>query len=121
MTAQAGAGKGIVDASTWPVTSTEVRENPHLSRQGIVQISVSGSGFKPVVANLNLAKGETIQSAEIFNLQGRKVRTFDVNPGTNHILWDGKTDSGRIANPGHYIVKLRGRSTETAGDLLVSR
>jgi hypothetical protein len=120
MTPQTGGGKGIVDAANFAV-SVVPQENTHLSRQGIVQITVSGSGIKPVVANFNLAKGETVQSAEIYNLLGRKVRTLAINPGSNHIVWDGLSDAGRAVNSGHYVVRLRGQKVETAGDLLVSR
>jgi|GEM_PF-282828 hypothetical protein len=120
MTPQTGAGKGIVDASNFAVEVLP-RENPHLSRQGIVQITVTGNGIRPIVANVNLAQGETVQSAEIYTVQGRKVRTLDVNPGSNHIVWDGMSDNGRMVNTGHYVVRLRGRNTEAAGDLVVSR
>jgi TAT (twin-arginine translocation) pathway signal sequence len=120
MAPQTGAGKGLVDAYPW-VISDAVLENPHLSRQGIVQVSVSGNGIKPIVANVNLSKGETLQSAEIYSLQGRKVRTLAINQGSNHIVWDGMSDNGRSVNPGRYIVRLRGQKTETAGDLVVSR
>jgi TAT (twin-arginine translocation) pathway signal sequence len=120
MTPQTGAGKGIVDASNFAVEVLP-QENPHLSRQGIVQVTVSGSGIRPIVTNLNLAKGETVQTAEIYNLQGRKVRSLAITPGSNHIVWDGISDSGRSVNPGRYIVRLRGQNTQTAGDLLVNR
>ncbi len=120
MTAQTGAGKGIVDAGPWLISSL-VQENPHLSRQGIVQITVTGNGIRPIVANINLSKGETVQSAEIYNLEGRKVRTLEINPGANHIVWDGKSDNGRSVNSGRYIVRLRGQNTQTAGDLVLSR
>jgi hypothetical protein len=120
MTPQTGAGKGIVDAANVTV-SVMPQENAHLSRQGIVQVTVSGSGIRPVAANFNLAKGEAVQSAEIYNLLGRKVRTLAINPGSNHIVWDGISDNGRAVNSGHYIVRLRGLKVETGGDLLVSR
>jgi FlgD Ig-like domain len=120
MTAQTGAGKGIVDASVWPV-STLVQENTHLFRQGIMQVSVSGNGIRPISTTINLAKGETVQSAEIYNLQGRKVRTLETNPGSNHIVWDGRTNSGSLVQAGNYIVRIKGQKTVTSGELVLSK
>jgi hypothetical protein len=120
MTPQTGAGKGLVEAGKVAIQVVP-QENPHLSRQGIVQITLTGNGIRPIVANVNLSKGETVQSAEIYTVQGRKVRTLEINPGSNHIVWDGMSDSGRSVNSGTYVVRLRGQKTETAGDLVVSR
>ncbi|HUI91843.1 MAG TPA: twin-arginine translocation signal domain-containing protein [Chitinivibrionales bacterium] len=120
MTAQTGAGKGLVDASTWPI-STEVRENPHLSRQGIVQVSVSGSGIRSITTSINLSEGETVQHAEVFNVMGRSVCKLAVNPGSNHIVWDGRTNSGSLVQAGNYIVRIKGQKTVTSGELVLSR
>ena len=120
MTPVTGAGPGLVDASGI-LTSTLPQENPHLSRQGIVQISVSGNGIRPFNTTLNLSKGETVQSAEIFNVQGRKVRTLALNSGSNRIVWDGRTDSGSLAKPSNYIMRIKGQKTMVSGDLVLSR
>jgi flagellar hook assembly protein FlgD len=65
--------------------------------------------------------GETVQSAEVFNVQGKMVRTLAINPGSSHIVWDGRSNNGRIVNTGRYVVMLRGQNVESAADLLVSR
>jgi hypothetical protein len=119
MTPQTGAGKGLVKAGAVSILPRQ-NENQNLSRQGIVQISVSGSGIKTLNTTAYLNRGETLQSAEVFNVQGKKVRTLALNSG-NHIVWDGRTDTGSAVNSGHYIMRLRGQRSETAGDLLVSR
>jgi hypothetical protein len=120
MTPVTGAGPGLVDASGI-LTSTLPQENPHLSRQGIVQISVSGNGIRPFNTTLNLSKGETVQSAEIFNIEGRKVRTLAHSSGSNRIVWDGRTDSGSLAKSSNYIVRIKGQKTMMSGDLVLSR
>ncbi len=114
------AGPGLVDASG-VLTSTLPQENSHLLREGNVQISVSGNGIRPVNTTVSFAKGETAQSAEIYNMQGKKVRTLALNSGSNHVIWDGRTDSGSLARAGNYIVRIRGQKSVISGDVALSR
>jgi hypothetical protein len=114
------AGPGIVDASGI-ITSTLPEENRDLTRQNSVQISVSGNGARPFNTSLSLSNGETVQSAEIFSVQGRKVRTVALNSGSNRILWDGRTDSGSLAKTGNYVVRIRGQKSVISGDVVLSR
>jgi hypothetical protein len=112
-------GKGLVDASNWQ-TETLPRENQHLSREGVVQISVAGSGIKTLNTTAYLSKGESVRSAEIFTVQGRKVRTLSA-AGTMHIVWDGKANSGSLVPPGSYIVKVQGSRTQVSSEVLIQR
>jgi hypothetical protein len=114
------AGGGLVDAGTTNVIDSP-EENPHLSHQGIVQVAVSGNGIRPFNTTLSLSKGETVQSAEIFSVQGRKVRTVALNSGSNRIVWDGRTDSGSLAKTGNYVLRLRGQKSAVSGDVALSR
>jgi hypothetical protein len=120
MTPQTGAGKGLVKAGAVSISPRQ-NENQNLSRQGIVQISVSGNRIKAVNTNVYLGKGETVQSAEIFTIQGRKVRTLAVNSGSNHVIWDGRTNSGSLVQAGNYIVRIKGQKTVTSGELVLSK
>jgi len=113
-------GAGLVDAGTTGSIES-VPENPNLSRHGVVQISVSGNGIRPFNTTLNLSKGETVQSAEIFSVQGRKVCTLALNSGSNRIVWDGMTNSGNLAKSGSYILRIKGQKTVMSGDLVLSR
>jgi hypothetical protein len=118
----AGAGPGTVDANNFtpdPVGVTN--EGAHQVQAGTVQIDVAGNGIKPMHTSLNFARGETVQSAEIFNVQGRKVRTLALTPGSNHIVWDGRTNSGSFAKPGNYVARIKGQRTTTSGNLVLSR
>jgi hypothetical protein len=124
MTPVTGAGQGLYDAGPIILPTTQdilPRENPNITREGYVQFSVSGNGIKTQSRNLYLAKGETVQSAEIFTVQGRKVRTLALNSGSNHIVWDGRMNSGSFAQSGNYIVRIKGQKTMTSGDLVLSR
>jgi hypothetical protein len=114
------AGPGLVDASGI-ITSTLPEENKDLTRQNSVQISVSGNGIRPFNTSLSLSKGETVQSAEIFSVQGRKVRTVALNSGSNRIFWDGRTDSGSLAKTGNYVVRIRGQKSVISGDVALNR
>lgn len=114
------AGPGYVNV---PATSSSVipQENPHLSREGIVQLSVSGNGIKTVNTTVYLTKGETVQSAEVFNVKGSKVRTLALNSGSNHILWDGRADSGSLAKAGSYVVRIKGQKSVASGEIVLSK
>jgi len=120
MTAVTGPGQGLVDASKTTV-ETLSQENPNLSRHGYVQVSVSGDGIRTVNTNLYFAKGETVQTAGVFNIQGKMVRSLPVRPGSMHVLWDGRSDNGRIVRAGSYIVKVRSELATASTEILVSR
>jgi hypothetical protein len=120
MTETTGSGKGLVDASKVSV-ETLPQENANLSRHGYVHVSVSGSGVKTFNSNFYFAKGETVQSAGIFNVQGRMVRSLKVHPGSMQVLWDGRSDNGRIVPAGNYILKVQSGHTTASTEILVSK
>ena len=120
MTAQTGAGAGLVDAKGIAV-ETLPHENLNLSREGIVQFSVLGSGLQPMHTNLFLTKGETVQSALILDLQGKKIRTLNAPVGSMHVIWDGRTDGGSLAHAGSYVVKIKGERSRSSGEVFVRR
>ncbi|MCP4574644.1 MAG: hypothetical protein GY838_20025 [bacterium] len=45
---------------------------------------------------------------EIFALDGRRVRTFDVDrtPGWHEVVWDGLGDDGRVQSTGMYVTRF---------------
>jgi hypothetical protein len=50
----------------------------------------------------------SLVSLEIFTLDGRRVRTFDVDrtPGWHEVVWDGSDDGGNPAATGVYLSRL---------------
>ncbi|HOH60773.1 MAG TPA: FlgD immunoglobulin-like domain containing protein [Candidatus Cloacimonadota bacterium] len=51
----------------------------------------------------------------IFNLRGQKVREISASSlsgGQHQLVWDGKDSSGKIVNPGVYIIRLRSAGRE---------
>lgn len=44
---------------------------------------------------------------DILNLQGQKVRSLPLTPGSNRVIWDGADDSGRHVASGVYIYRLQ--------------
>jgi hypothetical protein len=115
-----GPGKGMVNALNWQ-TSVTPQESRYLSREGIVQISVTGEGLKNLNTTLYLSRGETLESVEIFSLLGKNIRRLAVNTGSNHIVWDGRNDAGRLIPSGNYIIRLKGQRTMTSGEIVVRR
>jgi hypothetical protein len=121
MTATTAAGAGLYDAKPIIIPTTEaLPQNANLTRHGYVQFSVSGNGLKPFSANLYLAKGETPLSAEIYSVQGRKMRTLALN-GQSHLVWDGKSDAGSVVNSGSYIVRVKSQNFMASGQIIVRK
>jgi hypothetical protein len=121
MTETTVAGKGLVDASKITMDETVPYESRNLARRGYVRFSVSGNGIRPLNATLYLAEGEMAQSAALYTVQGKLVRTLSFRPGADAIDWDGKTESGRIAGAGTYIVKITGQRTTAAEQIVVRK
>jgi hypothetical protein len=113
------AGAGLVDALNWP-DPVLPQENAQLSGKGNVRFSISGNGIKTMNTNLYLGKSETVQSAEIFNVMGRKVRTLAAS-SQSRIIWDGKAENGSIAKAGNYIVKVIGSRTTASESFILTR
>ena len=117
----AGAGPGTVDVNNFtPDASGVSNKSAHQVQAGTVQIDVAGSGVKPMHTSLNFARGETVQSAEIYNVMGRKVRTLAAS-GQSHIIWDGKTEGGNLAKAGNYIFKVIGSRTTASESFTLVR
>ncbi len=113
------AGPGLVNAAS--TVSTLPDKDPNRSRQKSVQFTLSGNGARNANTNLYLGNGETVQSAEIYNTRGQRVRALQLRSGTNQIVWDGRTDSGNLATPGNYVVRIKGQKSVASGDVALSR
>jgi hypothetical protein len=70
---------------------------------------------------LNLSRGETIRSAMVYDLQGRKVRMLSVQTGSLKVEWDGRTDGGIMAHAGSYVVRIKGDRTAASGEVILGR
>jgi len=96
----------VSDAGTPRVTLRLPPENP-----GAVPMRLSF--FLPAVA------GERSYRLRLFDVQGRPVRTLDAGTQAGAALersvdWDGRSDAGRPAASGVYLVRLEaGRETRT--------
>lgn len=63
----------------------------------------------PFKANTNIevsVKAGESGSVTIYNILGQAVRTFNVEPGTHNILWDGLNSKGEKCGSGIYFYKL---------------
>lgn len=89
--------------------------------------------FRPVAPNpftsraqlvFDLAQYEPV-TMRIYDLSGRKVRELAdgrmLEPGTHRIEWDGRDDSGRLAEPGLYFVRLVAGALSDAKRVVFSR
>jgi hypothetical protein len=114
-------GAGWVDAGAVPVMNSNHHENPNLSQAGIVQFSIVGSGVNPLHSTLNLSAGETVRSAAIYDLKGKKIRTLDVRSGSLKVEWNGRTDGGVMAHAGSYVIRIKGERTSTSGMVIFGK
>jgi len=68
------------------------------------------------------AEGSTRAELMIYDLSGRKVRTFDVavKDGSAEVVWDlTANDGGRVA-PGVYIYRVRAAQSNVAGKVVIA-
>jgi len=54
----------------------------------------------------------------IYDITGRAMRSYDISPTHDEIIWDGKTDKGNACPSGVYFVKLQGFPTTQKAVLL---
>jgi hypothetical protein len=117
-----GPGAGTVDANNFtPDETGVVHDEVHLSNNGLVQVELSGNGIKPMSTSLNLAQGETVRSATIHDLRGKKIRTLNVQPGSLKVEWNGLTDGGKLAHAGTYVIQIQGQRSAIAGKVILGR
>jgi flagellar hook assembly protein FlgD len=66
--------------------------------------------FNPNMSIQFQIPGEDVVTIKIFNILGRLVTTLineKMKPGTYHIQWDGKDNSGEQISNGFYICQLK--------------
>jgi len=97
---------------------------------GIREVSVLPNPFSPLVGPLEIryvvSSSQTSApevSLHIFNMAGDLVRELvagEPQPrGENRVEWDGKTDYGRMARNGRYILRIRVRDVTGTKEKLV--
>lgn len=80
--------------------------------------------FNPSTAiKFSLSKS-AFTSLVIYNIKGQKIRTL-VNEmlemGYHHIVWDGKTDSGKSAASGIYLYQMRSGEYDSVKKMLLQK
>jgi hypothetical protein len=107
-----------------------------VTTSGNVDVSPSRTtAFKLLPARPNPTRAETVipfdlpSSAtvdlEIFSLLGQRIRSLarsqEFSPGPNELLWDGRSDAGRKAPPGIYLVRLAVGRQSVVGRIVLLR
>lgn len=83
-------------------------------------LSVSGPARGAVAIRFSLS-AQDAASLRIYDVAGRGVRELwhgAAGPGENHVVWDGRDDTGRGVPPGLYIVRLATRGAARNARLL---
>jgi hypothetical protein len=60
----------------------------------------------------------------VYDLNGRVVRTLVdrmQKPGMYNVVWDGKSNSGRLSGAGHYMVRIEAGDLRTTRQLVMVR
>lgn len=93
------AGRGIIGGAL-PEGSVQIAPNPFNARRGVAQIRVD-------LAKLQVAQPVT---AAVYDLAGRQVRRLwnaaPMTAGRKRLEWDGRTDTGALVPPGHYLLRI---------------
>jgi len=66
---------------------------------------VSFDGSSPLKLAFDMA-GNVPKEVRIVDSSGFTVRTFNLDRATNTLTWDGISDSGSMANPGMYDIRI---------------
>ena len=86
-----------------------------------IQISIAPNPFNSAceIASPRLPHAET--SLEIFSMDGRTVRTFELTGSTKKTLWDARDESGNNLPSGIYLIRLssKGETLSTAKAILI--
>jgi len=58
---------------------------------------------------------------EVYNIRGRKITAYEIQPGQNHVIWNGTSSEGNKVASGVYFYKLKqlGKTISTQKMLLV--
>jgi hypothetical protein len=70
-------------------------------------------------AKLSLMGNAGQYVGEIFDLGGRKVRTFSASQGG--VFWDGRDENGRLVPPGLYFIRVRAGGQEAKSRVVLLR
>jgi hypothetical protein len=95
---------------------------PNPARGGAATIRWSGASPAPAAnAAADAARRATVE-ALVFDVQGRLVRRLfsGADPaGGASIRWDGRSESGRVAAPGSYVVRMLSGGVPLASKRLI--
>jgi flagellar hook assembly protein FlgD len=72
----------------------------------------------------SLAEGIARFDLALFDLSGRLVRDlggYEVAPGSHHVHWDGRSESGQEMPTGVYFVRVTGVGISETSKVLVRR
>jgi hypothetical protein len=89
---------------------------------GSFEVVLSNGSYKRACARFSFPETAGPLQVRIINMDGRLVRELNVSSFSNNktVLWDGKSNSGRMVSPGNYAVKVRAGNFEQSRKFIVS-
>ena len=64
-------------------------------------------------------KADDSGSVTIYNVLGQAVKTYNVLPGTNNIIWNGRDNLGNVCGSGIYFYKLSTPTTNQTRKMVI--
>lgn len=64
-------------------------------------------------------KGDENGTVTIYNLQGKVVKVYDVQPGSHTITWNGTDGNGNACSSGIYLYNLKTPSTSKTNKMVI--
>lgn len=77
--------------------------------------------FNPKVTIEYALPAGTAGELALFDLRGRRVRSFVLDPAGSRVEWDGRDDRGRALPSGTYLVRLAGDALQGSGRVTLLR
>jgi hypothetical protein len=114
-------GVAVIDASETHEPNTAVGSR---SPEGLPsEIDAWPNPFEGSVRLTLRLPQETPAALEIFDVRGRRIRRILVAPanGLVTLVWDGRSDDGRVSAPGIYMVHVTGSDFEASARVLLLR
>ena len=95
------------------LTAVDEKESPILP-ENYCSLTAYPNPFNAQV-NLRLsARIDADSKIEIFDITGRKIRSFKVSRGIDQITWDGRNDQGKQVASGVYFAKANSDNYESS-------
>jgi len=116
-----GGNDSLTEGTITALNQSSVSAVPVTASRAIDRLSAWPS---PSFSNLTLSINAPLQGAadvEIFNIDGRRVRSITMLDGASEAHWDGRDGAGQPVSSGVYLVRLVGAGVSRVTKVVIMR